>query len=1254
MCCVVQVAMEVAAVEESDGGGTGNPPGGASAAPAEPLKPLDALVAETGGTSAEQKPCEHFSIRGYVALQKSDAKFCSLSQIFNGQQQFDERHNSLYPFLVAMFQRWDCSKCLDKAKISDDTTSRTVSMRKNVSRDGCSIRFVRSTKLPISVDFKSLFPCIQQSAQGNNADRSTLLKTTRESNSKCNSPYETNTAPPMKDLQCSSSNQVAAANLSELPEDSQTGANRDITILPSPKLSEATMKPNAEDTRKNKEVLNVEHTIANVPKPVSGQKGDQVCSSGPCEEAAPKRSAGSTFKKKKGKPTAQVGSSDVKVGRRKQIKLRLLSEIINTDPAGGSRTDIEVNAENVADPCEDDRSTDDDISVSHQAAGEIWLKGTKNKAKEKEVVDDESSLMDWMKRIPKKLRTAKKDSEHKDFDSSASKSTADLISSKDMHHDFPSSGWKLSKKNTLPTISTQPGDENIQINNLERNTQSGDDMSQIQAENSTDRSLLKIKTIGLSKRKMPSTENFQHDGVVPVRRQAVGVIPSKNEKKIKYKGVDVVDDDEGSSLMNWMKKIPKKLRTEKKDAEHKDFDPSAANSEYIVDNVASYDVHDGFVSSVQKLSQRKILPATSSGEGDEHIENNNLQRYVDNTDDQDGMYQVESENCRQRSVSKVKKLSLSKRNIPSTVDAQHGDLNTENNTGKKSILRTDDQCQMEPRKYVQRHLAKVSPGKRGFLNVTALEQKIPKKRKKQKQQLMPEKQAITDDIPMDIVELLVRKQDERALITETDSSDISHNKHKLAEDEDCTVIAAENGPNFASNVLDITSQKKPLAPDSYQKAVQDRVAPTTQSSDMHALRLQTPGHLRSTHDPQTHLSMGELVTIAATSPLLSQHKDQSIAELPAENWSNKGAKKLMWDSFKAAPRDSSTSTCRAQFRSGTDAVDLTSTHVAEASNNYYPTHQPVISALDHYTDRAVNPVQARCYPGAVSTMEAGNLHDRRNAGQSGFYPRETMPAAHLLSLTEPTMLADFPSYEGSSRNQMEFQLRNSYYPHNQYIGSSSTSYGAQNQYIGSASTSYGSNLNGIGSACTSYGAHNQYVRSASTSYGSHLNGIGSASASYGSNLNGKVPLTLEDLTRPQLQQNLHKPLRPHPRVGVLSSLLQKEIANLPESCGAQSGYRIGVSKGIASSFDINRRENVETLNPGMYSAAWNVLQLGSVRSSPGFSSARNASAQSLTRDQGRMINPLDRLVRQDICVTNRNPTDFTTISDDNEFLREDI
>ncbi|KAF7057351.1 hypothetical protein CFC21_064650 [Triticum aestivum] len=1259
--------MEVAAVEESDGG--------TSAAPAELPKREGAVVAETDHTSAEQ-PCKHFSICGYVS-QKMDAKFCSLSQSFSAQQQLDERHNSLHPFSVAKFRRWDCSMCLDELKILDDrTTSRAVFTAKNVSRDGCSIRFVQSTLVPTSVDFRSLFPCTQLLAPEKNPDRSALLKSNIENNSKCNSPYEAKTDPPMKDLQGPSTNQVTTANISDnasvdimaLPEDSQIRVSREgnaIAIPSSSKLSEASMKLDSEENGKNKEVLSVDHTIPKVAKPISGQKGDQVGNSGPCEEAAPKRSIGSTYKKKKGKRTAQVGSSDVKVGRRKQIKLRLLSEIINTDLVGGSRSDIEVNGEKVADLCEDDRSTDDVPSVDHQAVGDILSKTTKNVSKDKgvDVEDDESSLMNWMKRIPKRLRTEKKDSEHKDCDSSASKSTADVFASKDTQ-DFPSSGWKLSKKNTLPTTSMQQGDENIQNDNLERNTQSTDDMRRMEAENSTERFLSNVKTISLSKRKMPLTASIQHDGVVPVSRQMLREISSKTaKKKAKYKGVDAVDD-EGSSLMDWMKRIPKKLRTEKKDAEYKDNDSSAANSKYnTVDKVALKDVQDDFISSAQELSKRKIPPTASTREGDENIQNDNLERDAQNTN---GMCETESDNCRQRSLSKVKKMSLCKRKIPSTVNAQHDDVNTK----ETAVLRTDDQCQMVPRKSVQRRLKKVSPGKHVIRNVTVFEQKLPKKRNKKKQEVMHEKNAMTDDIPMDIVELLARCQGKRPLIAETDSADISHTQSKIMEDEDCTIIAAEDGPNYVSSVIDTTSQqKRPLEPDSYQNALQNCVAATTQATHMHARKLQTPGHVMSTQEPQAHSGMGELVTIAATSPLLSPDKDQPLAEATPERWSHMGAKKSMWEPFKALPRDLSTTTGCAQFRPSIDTVDLTYTDVAGA-NRYYPTRQPVISTLDHYTNRAVNSVQARSFPSSVSTMEAGNLCDGRNVGHSGFYPRETMPATQPLRLTESPMLASF-NYEGSSRNQMEFQLRNSHYAQDQSIGSASTPYGAHNQYIGSASTLCEAHNHYIGLTSSLCGAHNQYIGSASTpygsnlngmgsastQYGSNLNGMGSASTSYGSNLNGRIPLTLEDLSRHPLQPNLHRPLRPLPRVGVFSSLLQKEIADWSESCGTQSGYKIGVSKGITSS-DINRRGNVEALNSGLYSAAWNARRLSSVSSSPGFSSVRNDTAQSWTRDQGRMANPnpnpLDRLVRQDICVTNRNPCDFTTISDDNEYMRADI
>jgi hypothetical protein len=68
---------------------------------------------------------------------------------------------------------------------------------------------------------------------------------------------------------------------------------------------------------------------------------------------------------------------------------------------------------------------------------------------------------------------------------------------------------------------------------------------------------------------------------------------------------------------------------------------------------------------------------------------------------------------------------------------------------------------------------------------------------------------------------------------------------------------------FAWNVLDTTSHKKLLASDNYPNTLQDSVAPISKVTIMHAPRLQTHGHLKSTQEPQTHLNMGELVIIVA-------------------------------------------------------------------------------------------------------------------------------------------------------------------------------------------------------------------------------------------------------------------------------------------------------------------------------------------------------------------------------------------------------
>ena len=54
---------------------------------------------------------------------------------------------------------------------------------------------------------------------------------------------------------------------------------------------------------------------------------------------------------------------------------------------------------------------------------------------------------------------------------------------------------------------------------------------------------------------------------------------------------------------------------------------------------------------------------------------------------------------------------------------------------------------------------------------------------------------------------------------------------------------------------------------------------------------------------------------------------------------------------------------------------------------------------------------------------------------------------------------------------------------------------------------------------------------------------------YGSHLIEEVPLTLEELScHNNVQRDVCRPFRPHPRVGVFGSSLQQEIANLSKNC----------------------------------------------------------------------------------------------------------
>ncbi|PUZ58816.1 hypothetical protein GQ55_5G537800 [Panicum hallii var. hallii] len=1077
-------------------------------------------VAEPDDRPAELE-CDHFSMRGYVALrQKKDPKLRSL-QIFRNQQQYDEHHNNSSPLLVAKYQRWNCSSCLDRVKNSGHrTTSETVSMQQD--GDGCSISIIRT--LPYNVGSRRLFSGTRQSSQGNGADQSTVSKSVQECNSKCSSPSDNKavtaenvpatsteksvpdtfvekSVPATQDLQGSPNNLY-------VPENILNAVSMDVTDLPdvlqmisskegngtqsqcSPKPCEG---PNEDENRTVQDVPDVDCNESSVHKSISGyegskqlsgQKSNQVRNQGP-RRAALKRNVGSDGKKKKNKSTGLADISDLKFSQRKPKKTRLISELIDSQ-IGGCADAIETDHVKTGDICESHKSKmplevgkDDDTPVSNQKVCEFQSMAVKNKAK--------------------------------------------------------------------------------------------------------------------------------------------------------LRGADNVDD--GSSLMNWLRKTHKKVRKEKRGSGHKNCDSSAVSNSNP-DIPASSDMQDGSL-PVGDLAQEKVLSTTSANHGNENTQKNSLEQNMQKADD---LCQNESENLKQRFLSNGKSTILLKRKV--LLPATSCDDNTENSSIKRSMLRTDDLRRMESEGTVQRCLAKVSLGKRQIPGSAFHKQNIPKNKKKRRLKVH-EKQNVIDDIPMDIVELLARNQHARQLMTDTDSLENRHTQPKIAE-VDCAEISAKDGPIDASTVLDTNFQKS-LASESKRKSLQgsassSTVAATVHLQDLHTQKssqghaassteipnghrpephmqnslqvhalpitgsfnvyppkLRVPDILECTQEQQTHFCRDEEVTIACTSPIFSHH--QHIAEVPTQSWSNKREKKLMWDSFKTASRNSPTPTYGFQFRNRVREVDPTPIPVYGASNDY-ATHQPVTAAVDQYTKEAVNQVHPRSVPSTALAMEVGRLYDQSIAGQSGLYPKEPMAATHLLGLMDSSTARGFTDYQRASRRQMELETQN--------LGSQ-------------------------------YAQHNHYNVSPSTSYGSHLT--------------EKVPLRLQDLARHQVEKNFHRPLRPHPRVGVLGSLLQKDIANWSENCGTQSGYRLGVSKGT-SSFDINRKGNYETLSSGMFSAGWNALQLGSVTSvaNPERPLPRYGVTQPWTGGTGKSVHPLDKLVKKDICQTNRNPADFTVISDKNEYM----
>ncbi|WVZ88604.1 hypothetical protein U9M48_035104 [Paspalum notatum var. saurae] len=305
---------------------------------------------------------------------------------------------------------------------------------------------------------------------------------------------------PATDFQVSPNNLDVSANILNdvsmdvraLPDVPQMISSLEANDTHSPRSPKPCVMPNEEENRTTQDVPN-NYPNESTPKPIfrhkdskhmSGHKSNLIHKQGPCQ-ASLRRNVRSDSKKKDNKSTDLTDIPDTKFYQRKPKKIRLLSELVDTDQKGDSKDAIEVYYENTVGINESGKSRmslevgKDDDTHSNQKVGEIQSSNVKNKAKHTRVDngDDGSPLIDRLMKTHKKVRTEKKDSGHMYLGFSAvSNYNLDMVASNEMHHDFLPSVGDLDQENVPSTIIADHGNEKAQNDNTEQNMLEENDM----------------------------------------------------------------------------------------------------------------------------------------------------------------------------------------------------------------------------------------------------------------------------------------------------------------------------------------------------------------------------------------------------------------------------------------------------------------------------------------------------------------------------------------------------------------------------------------------------------------------------------------------------------------------------------------------------------------------------------------------------------------------------------------------------------
>ncbi|XP_072964978.1 protein EMBRYONIC FLOWER 1 [Typha angustifolia] len=1108
--------MEISLVEESNNGRECMLVSQSSPS-ASVVRPIDPTADDDQGA----KPCDHFSIRGYVAqVRKNDRKNCSPFLVFHDQQS-DEDCNLLPPLPVTKFRRWDCKNCLHKASVSVETIADGAFCRIHSAKlNYCSV-------MPFHADGNRSLGCFQQLSEvktvvGRSVDGDVSIN---EGNSRCcRSVYSGNkeityavTCPSTKGLQVlgashDSYNEIQnhssekPSEISGFVTEAETcqmwreGQKKEDPALnyPGTSLHEKILNPNSEEAEENHEVLDAAPTSMNNNLiTVSGQRDAQFLDDNRTKEQT----------KTAERETKRLLGREIGIPKDDPPTI-LAAHVIDTVSK---------------------RLHEQEFSTENAGFPECMVQG--------QMEIDQEDISDG-KFHPRKARKVRL--------------LTDIIGAEE---------FGISGKGSTFGHDTVSG----------------------QSENNFNRRQHASKRKG--QHLMPGV---WHSGEVKVK-------PIKHKKKCR----SLESEDDDSSLMCWLNRASKRVRTCKEDAERKHTDTVIVKSISTLDKCARKDTN--LTPKQYRAKECKKKPSVHS-----------LQYAMP----------------RSYLMSQSDVLSSREGNIDtgrSLINLQ----NFQNNVSRKNMSKKNKKGHQTGTEESSRiYLSKVSLGNRELKNVTGFHGERIFRKKKVKWKY--EKEAL-DDIPMDIVELLAKNQHERHLTNEA-AFDTKHTPSEMTEFmKDNYLLNDTEGcgrKELSEMLIHYSQQKSPWSN-------REINFPTTSG---HFGERLNPDHSHTVGKQDTNMSKEDLFSATGYQNVL-QHKDQpskevhrptidpkkkcipqyhtwSKLEMPNSQSCHIDQELLGQRPFKNVDGDSPVLPGSIPFGSNILKVGMDCSHVKSLEGNSL-IQQPGMDAVDTGRMKSVNQLKIstadaeistqRTLPPVSSVVEGGNICHSKLLRPSDLYTNDTIPAMHLLRLMDSSKWSGLSHYEAPYENQIGLLQKPNLHSANQGRGFLNTECRAETS----------------------------------------------------TTMKHTFPVECHDLDHNQ--QSSSKPLRPLPRIGILGSLLQKEITNRSDDCGTQSGYRIGQSERQIS-FHINRKNSEcssSATYPAILTSQKTILKHGNSEqhfalanyvADAGYCPQRDNISYIGICNNEKAVHPLKSCITMDICVVNRNPADFTIIDKDNEFM----